>query len=167
MAMRDALLPEFDHEMANTRKCLERIPDDRLEWRPHPKSWTMKSIGTHLAKVPLWGSKIPATESVDMPAAGGAEWAATCENRADILAMFDRNVAAARAAIASLDDAALMAQWTFTWNGHPVMQVPRVAALRTFVFSHIIHHRGQFTMYLRLCDLPMPGLYGPSADEAM
>ena len=167
MAIRDALLPEFDHEMANTRKCLERIPDDRLAWRPHAKSWTFLSIGTHLAKLPLWGATIAGTEAVDMPAGAGPGWAAECHSRADILAMFDANAAAARAGIAGLDDAAMMTPWTFHYNGRVVMQMPRVAALRTLLFSHMIHHRGQFTMYLRLNDVPMPGLYGPSADEGM
>jgi uncharacterized damage-inducible protein DinB len=167
MAMKDALLPEFDHEMANTRKCLERIPDDRLDWRPHAKSSTFLALGTHLAKVPLFGAQIAGTVTVDMPGAAGPEWATTCHSRADILAMFDRNVAAARSAIAGLDDGAMMTTWSFLWNGQPVMQVPRVAALRTFLFSHLIHHRGQFTMYLRLNDIPMPGMYGPSADEKM
>ncbi len=167
MAITDALLPEFDHEMASTRKCLERIPEGQLEWRPHPKSWTFKAIGVHLARIPAWGSKIAATESVDMPGDAGPEFAEECHSVAEILAAFDRNAAAGRAAIARLDDAAMMTPWTFNWNGRAVMQMPRAAALRTLVYSHTIHHRGQFTMYLRLCDLPMPGLYGPSADEAM
>lgn len=167
MAIRDALLPEFDHEMANTRKCLERLPDDRLDWRPHAKSQPFLSLGTHLAKVPLFGAQIAGTTSVNFPGEAGPGWAEACHSRADVLAAFDRNVASARAAIAGLDDAAMLTPWAFNWNGHQVMQVPRVAALRTFVFSHIIHHRGQFTMYLRLNDIPMPGMYGPSADEAM
>jgi len=166
MTIAQALLPEFDHEMANTRKTLERIPDDKLDWRPHEKSFDMRAMLTHMANMPKWSVMTINESSFDMEPEGEEpikeEPVETVEGA---LEMFDANVAAAREAIANASDETLMASWSLLKAGEEVLTFPKVAVLRSFIMNHMIHHRGQLTVYLRLNDLPLPALYGPSADE--
>ncbi len=166
MTIAQALLPEFDHEMANTRKTLERIPDDKLDWRPHEKSFDMRAMLTHMANMPKWSVMTINESSFDMEPEGEEpikeEPVETVEGA---LEMFDANVAAAREAIANASDETLMASWSLLKAGDEVLTFPKVAVLRSFIMNHMIHHRGQLTVYLRLNDLPLPALYGPSADE--
>jgi len=166
MTIAQALLPEFDHEMANTRKALERIPDDKLDWRPHEKSFDMRAMLTHMANMPKWSVMTINESSFDMEPEGEEpikeEPVETVEGA---LEMFDANVAAAREAIANASDETLMASWSLLKAGEEVLTFPKVAVLRSFIMNHMIHHRGQLTVYLRLNDLPLPALYGPSADE--
>jgi uncharacterized damage-inducible protein DinB len=166
MAIVDALLPEFDHEMANTRRVLERIPEDRLRWRPHAKSFTMGELATHVATLPSWVSETLGKTELDL-APGGVPAPRTKEagSRAELLERFDRHVAAARTALAGASDAAMFQTWSLLQNGKTILAMPRAAVLRGFVISHLIHHRAQLTVYLRMNDVPLPGLYGPSADE--
>jgi uncharacterized damage-inducible protein DinB len=166
MAISKAMLPEFDYEMANTRKTLERIPDDKFDWKPHTKSMTMGGLATHLANLPTWAVRAVKHESFDMAPPGEApSRTAQANSRSEVLDTFDKNVAEARAAIAEASDEELMKKWSLLSGGQTVMTLPRIAVLRSFVMNHSIHHRGQMSVYLRLNDLPVPGLYGPSADE--
>ena len=162
MAIAQSLLPEFDQEMASTRKTLERIPDDKWDYKPHPKSGTMGWYAGHLANLPSWPIFTIAQDELDL--AGPFEMPST-KNRQEVLAVFDKNVAEARKAIAGASDQELMKTWTLKKSGQTLMSLPKVAVLRGFVMNHIIHHRGQLTVYLRLNDIPVPALYGPSGDE--
>jgi uncharacterized damage-inducible protein DinB len=163
MAIKDGLLAEFDHEMATTRKLLDRVPDDRLAWKPHAKSRTLAGICTHLANLPNWGGIILNESSYDLASAPQA--AEDRRSRADILAVFDDAVRHARE---SLDrtDAELVAPWTLRRSGQEIFTMPRAAAFRTFALYHLVHHRGQLSVYLRLNDVAVPAMYGPSADES-
>ena len=165
MPIGSSLLAEFEHEMAGTRKTIDRIPEDKLRWRPHAKSATMGRLATHLAELAGFASLALQSESFDMRPAGVALPVHELPSRAAILELFDRNVAAAGAAIAAAGDAEWTAPWTLLANGQAVFTLPRMAVVRNSVLNHSIHHRAQLTVYLRLNDLAVPALYGPSADE--
>jgi uncharacterized damage-inducible protein DinB len=163
MAIVDLLLPEFDHEMGVTRRLLERVPDGRFDWKPHAKSMSLGGLATHVAQIPYWGRVIFEQDGFDMGADDAqAPMAAT---RAELLARFDSHVADTRQRLAGKGDAEMMAPWTFRKQGRVVFTMPRVAAARSFLLNHSIHHRGQLSVYLRLNDVPVPPIYGPSADE--
>ena len=163
MAISEALLPEFDHETANTRKTLERIPDDKLAFKPHPKSPAMAWLGGHLANILNWAVATIHLNSVDVGAPFPQPPLPT--SRQQILDTFDANRAAARAAIAATSDACWMEPWSLVNGEKTIFKLPRIAAVRAFILNHSIHHRAQLTVYLRLNDVPVPALYGPSADE--
>jgi uncharacterized damage-inducible protein DinB len=166
MPINQALLPEFDHEMANTRRALERVPEDKSGWKPHEKSMTLGRLATHVAELSSWVPTTLESESFDFAPPGAPPFQPkTAASRADLLEMFDKNVAAARAAIAAASDLQLMARWSLLNGGKTVFSMPRIAVLRSMVMNHMIHHRGQLAVYLRLNDVPVPALYGPSADE--
>ena len=168
MPISESLLYEFDHEMANTRKMLERVPDDRLDWRPHAKSWNMVALATHVAFIPGWTVDTIEKDSLDFAPPGAPPYQnPVASSKADLLAKFDRNVAAARAALAGASDEHLAKPWTLLAGGHEIFTMPRTVVLRSFVLNHGIHHRAQLGLYLRLNDVPVPGMYGPSADESM
>jgi uncharacterized damage-inducible protein DinB len=160
--MVDALLPEFDHEMTTTRKLLERVPDDRLAWKPHDKSMSIGALATHLSNLPWWGEMTLTRPEFDVASVGPQ---AEATSRAQILETFDRHVAATRAARSASSDAELMAPWALKREGHTIFSMPRASVWRSFVLSHVVHHRGQLSVYLRLLDIPVPSIYGPSADE--
>lgn len=167
MALSAALLPEFDHEMAGVRKTLERIPEDKLDWTPHEKSMSFRGLATHVSNMPRWATMTMVEESFDMAPEGGEQIKEEpVDSVADALAKLDENVAAARAAIAEASDEAMMTPWALLSGGHEIFKMPRVAVLRSMIMNHLIHHRGQLTVYLRLNDVPLPALYGPSADES-
>lgn len=157
-----ALLPEFDHEMQTTRRTLERVPEDKLTWKPHQKSMTMGQLATHLATLNHWAEAILGTESFDVSTAPPNP---ELKSRSEILAAFDTNTANARKAIAAATDGELLKPWSLVSAGKTVFSLPRVATLRSFILSHGIHHRGQLSVYLRLNNVPVPSIYGPSADE--
>jgi len=165
MGLSDALLPEFDQEMANTRKTLERVPDDKFDWKPHQKSSPMGDLSTHLANLPNWASVTIDQDSLDLAPNGEVVRASPLKSRAEVLELFDKNVVAARTAIAGASDEHLFKPWTLLSNGKTILTLPRAAVLRSFVMNHIIHHRAQLGVYLRLNDVPVPSIYGPSADE--
>ena len=166
MSLSQTLLPEFEHEMANTRKVLERIPEDKLNWKVHPKSNTIGWVGMHLAEIPGWVDKALNEDSVDVAPVGGQPYRTpVATSRQDILERFDKNVAAARATIAAASDEQFMKSWSLLMGGKVLFTLPRAAVLRSFVLSHSIHHRAHLCVYLRLNDVPVPALYGPSADE--
>jgi uncharacterized damage-inducible protein DinB len=166
MAISASLLPEFDQEMANTRKALERVPDDKLGWKPHEKSMSMGGLATHLANLPIWAVLTINQDSLDLePPGGGSLRVEEKRSRREILEDFDKNVTAARDAVAGASDEELLKPWTLLKGGVTLMTLPKIVVLRSFVMNHVIHHRGQFTVYLRLNDVPVPSIYGPSADE--
>jgi len=163
MPLVDALLPEFDHEMTTTRKVIERVPEDKFDWKPHAKSFSLGALATHLANLPTWGTETLTKSEIDLPAAQPP--LAALPSKIELMAVFDRNVAAARAALAGKTDAELLAIWSLKRGGKTLFSMPKTAVLRSFVLSHVIHHRGQLSVYLRLLDVPVPSIYGPSADE--
>ena len=165
MGLSESLLPEFDNEMKNTRKTLERVPDDKFAWKPHEKSFAMGALAGHLANLPSWGSLTIGSDSFDMSPGGEPLKQQPLNSGKDVLAMFDDNVAKTRSAIVGASDQDLFKPWTLMSNGKTLMTMPKIAVLRNFVMNHMIHHRAQLGVYLRLNDIPVPSIYGPSADE--
>ena len=163
MPLVDALLPEFDREMGTTRKLLERLPDDRFQWKPHARSFSLGELATHVATLPTWGEETLKHSELDV---GDGPRPPALPSKIDVLATFDRNTVNARSALAGKTDAELMATWTLKRNGKTLFSLPKTMVLRSFVLSHLIHHRGQLSVYLRLLDVSVPSIYGPSADEA-
>ncbi|MEW6320587.1 MAG: DinB family protein [Acidobacteriota bacterium] len=166
MALIDALLPEFDREMGVTRKLLERVPDGQFAWRPHEKSMTLGRLAEHLAELPMWLSMTLTTGGLEMTV-GRPEGYRSPATREAVLAMFDANVKAARAQLTGKTDAELLAPWTLTQGGKEVFTMPKASVIRGFVLNHLIHHRGQLSVYLRMQGAVLPSIYGPSGDEAM
>lgn len=166
MALSNALLPEFDHEMANTRKVLERVVEEKFDWKPHPKSPTLGWLANHLANLPTWATTTIAQDAFDTaPPDGPAPQPPAATSRQAVLDRFDESVRTARAAIAGASDRHLTSPWTLLQGGKTLFSLPRVAVLRSFVMNHMIHHRAQLGVYLRLNDVPVPTIYGPTADE--
>lgn len=163
MALIDALLPEFDHEMATTRTVLERVPEEQLDWTPHAKSFSLGVLAAHVATLPTWAAGTMNRTEIELDP--NQPPPAALPSRRDLLAAFDGNVANARAALAGRTDAELMAMWSLRRGGRTLFTMPRATVLRSFVLNHLVHHRGQLTVYLRLLDVPVPSIYGPSADE--
>jgi uncharacterized damage-inducible protein DinB len=162
MLLIDALLPEFDREMTLTRRLLERVPEDRFDWKPHPKSMSLGALSTHLANLPVWAEVTARQTTFDLAGQPPREPAAS---RQELLATFDRNVAQAREALVGRTDAELLAPWTLKSGSHTIFTMPKTSVLRSMVLNHLVHHRGQLSVYLRLHDVPLPSIYGPSADE--
>lgn len=164
MAIRDALLPEFDHEMGTTRRLLERTPAAEFAWTPHEKSFNLGQLAGHVANIPHWTGAILEHTIFDVLSVGDTRPRAP-ESVASLLSQFDATVAAARSGIAAAVDPDMLTPWTFKRGEQVMFTMPRIAALRTFVMNHLIHHRGQLSVYLRLKNVPLPAMYGPSADE--
>lgn len=162
MAIKDGLMAEYDHEMGTTRKLLERVPEDKLAWKPHVKSMSLGGLATHLGNIPNWGSRILNETFFDL--AGAPPNLAELPSRAAILQSFDASTKQARGAL-DKTDAELMAMWALKRGGQEMFAMPRIAAFKSFVVNHMIHHRGQLSVYLRLNDVPVPPIYGPTADE--
>ena len=168
MAVRDSLLPEFDHEMAVTRRVLERLPEAHWAWKPHEKSFDLGGLAAHVARIPRWGRSILDGDSYDLDceSAPGTPVAPPA-NLNGVLETFDKHVGELRRQLVDRTDAELMAPWALKRGPQLVMSMPRLTALRSFVLHHLLHHRGQLTVYLRLQDVPLPPLYGSTADERM
>jgi uncharacterized damage-inducible protein DinB len=168
MAIKDALLADFDHEMGTTRRLLERLPDDRLSWKPHARSMSLGGLATHLSNIPTWAGAILNEPSYDLagPLQEGASRPHIPErtSRAEILAAFDATVKQSRGWM-DRSDAEYNDRWTLKRAGQEIFSMPRVSAFRSFVLHHLIHHRGQLSVYLRLNDVKVPAIYGPTADE--
>ncbi|HEY7784132.1 MAG TPA: DinB family protein [Pyrinomonadaceae bacterium] len=166
MAISDSLLPEFDQEMNGTRRTLERVPDDRFAWKPHEKSTAMGGLATHLSNLPTWVIYTLKQDSLDLaPGGKPLPQMEVAKSTEDLLKTFDENIKNARAAIAEASDEELFKPWSLLQNGQMLLTLPKVAVLRSFVMNHNIHHRAQLGVYLRLNDIPVPSIYGPSADE--
>ena len=164
--MAEMMLEHFTTVMAGTRKALERVPFDKAEWAPHEKSMTLGRLAGHLAEAPSWGVSILTSEELDMSPEGGEGYKPPVfESLDDIVAAFDQGVANIETALPGLPDEALAQHWSLKSGGEEIMGGPRGVFFQNMVTSHIIHHRGQLSVYLRLCDVPVPGMYGPSADE--
>lgn len=166
MTYAELILPEFDQEMASTRKVLERIPDDKLDWKAHEKSHTIGWNAAHLAEIPGWVEPTLTQLEWDIAPIGGEPYRTPhLTSRQAILELFDRNVATARKAIAAAPDAEMPKTWSLLMGGKAILSMPRSAVMRSFVLNHTIHHRAHLLVYLRLNDVPVPGVYGPSGDE--
>jgi uncharacterized damage-inducible protein DinB len=158
------LFADVEGELASTRRLLEAVPTDRLDWRPHAKSWSLGELAAHVTNLPHWQASILEQDSYDLAASGPRRSAPA--SREALLADFDGAAAHLRGAMAALPDDALARPWTLRNGEHVIMSAPKAVMARTMGVSHLAHHRGQLTVYLRLLDLPVPGLYGPSADES-
>jgi uncharacterized damage-inducible protein DinB len=164
MAIKDALLPEFDHEMGTTRRLLERTPAAEFAWKPHDKSFSLGQLASHVSNIPHWCDLILKTTVFDVLSADDIR-PKPPETVNDLLTHFEQTVTAARAGLVASSDAEMLTPWTFKRGEHVVFTMPRVAAIRSFVMNHLIHHRGQLSVYLRLKNVPLPSIYGPTADE--
>jgi uncharacterized damage-inducible protein DinB len=168
MPINQSLLPEFDQEMAKTRETLARVPMEAFDWRPHEKSFAMGELANHIARLLGWGAETMRTEALDLePPEGDLPAPPIARTTEDLLALFDKGSTHFRQALEEGTDEAFLAPWTLLKGGNPLFTLPRVAVIRNMILNHIIHHRGQLTVYLRMNDAPVPALYGPSADEAM
>jgi uncharacterized damage-inducible protein DinB len=165
MALTDALVPEFDHEMATTRRVLERVPEAQFAWKPHDKSMSLGELSNHLAHIPFWCTATLRAPSLDLATIEDDARRKNPDSHEALLLGFDQRVTAARALLANTTDAELMAPWTLKQDDQEFFTMPRMMVLRSFVLNHTIHHRGQLTVYLRLNNVPVPPVYGPTADE--
>lgn len=167
MLIRELLLPEFDQEMAKTRKTLERVPEDKFGWKPHAKSFSTIQLATHIANMIGWTVDTMTKDSFDIAPPGAPPYKEEpAASRKELLDKFDKGVAGARAAMASGSDEAFMKPWSLLAGGQTLFTMPRYNCIRDFVLNHVIHHRAQLGVYLRLNDVPVPAVYGPSADES-
>ena len=162
MTIAENLLPEFDQEMANTRKMLERVSEDKLTWKPHEKSMDLGSLASHVAEMAGWMVPAIKQSAFEVPADYRPFVA---RSRRELLETLDKNVAAAREALSGVTDEHLMQPWSLIMGGQTAFSMPRTAVIRTMLINHMIHHRGQLSVYLRLNNIAVPGMYGPSADE--
>jgi uncharacterized damage-inducible protein DinB len=155
---------DLDHELKSTRRILERLPDEHLGWRPHERSMTLGGLATHITNLPFYGTTIITEEGFDVASRPPSQ---VLESREAILEAFDRSAVALREAAAGATDEGMQGSWTLRAGEREMFSRPRLGVLRGFALSHLIHHRGQLTVYLRLLDVPVPGLYGQSADDKL
>ena len=166
MAIAENMLPEFDHEMATTRTVLERVPEAKADWKPHPRAISLGDLAAHLASIPTWASvTLERTEFDTNPPDGRRAAAPSFASSAQLLEAYDAAVDAARRLLAGTSDGAFMVQWTWKSGGRSMFSMPRAVVFRSFVLNHAVHHRGQLTVYLRLLDVPVPSIYAPTADS--
>jgi uncharacterized damage-inducible protein DinB len=165
MPIKDLLLPEYDNEIVTTRHVLERYPDDRAEWKPHPKSFAMGHLAQLVARLPGWTALMMTQTELDIAPKDGPTMKYTFEKRETLLAEFDKNAAAGRKALEEAKDEDFDVPWTLKSGGHPISTMSRYQMLRSGVLNHLVHHRAQLGVYLRLVDVPVPVMYGPTADE--
>ncbi len=166
MNLKDFFLDELEREGALTRKAVERVPDNRTDWKPHPKSMPLGYLSTLVAKMPAWVAMTIDYDEFDIKAPAASEFSpSVVATSSELVELLDKNVARARAALEKTTDEHLMKPWRFLVGGHLVSQDPRYVVLRDSMFNHLAHHRGQLTVYLRLNDAAVPSIYGPTADE--
>lgn len=166
MSISASLLPGFDQESIGTRKTLERIPANKFDYKPHEKSMSMIHLATHVANMLNWGTTVLTQDSFDFQPVGSEPYKEEpAKSVEELLATYDKNAAAFRAALAVATDEQLMANWSLLVGGKTLFSMPRITCLQSMVFNHTIHHRAQLCVYLRMNDVPVPALYGPSADE--
>lgn len=166
MPIRDTFLPEFEHEMTTTRKTLERVPEDKVDWKPHDSSMAMGRLAGHIAEMCGFAAATLQGDSLDFAPPGGTPMQPTVmKSRQQLLDLFDKNVASARAAISKASDEDLQKVWTLMNGGKTFFAMPRIQVLRSMILNHVIHHRGQLSVYLRMNQVPVPSIYGPSGDE--
>ena len=165
MPLHDLLLPEFDTEIATTRKVIERVPDDHIEWRPHAKSFPMGHLAQLVAMIPGWTFHLLTKTEFDIAPREGPSAVYRFLPVEQLLLLFDKNVAEARPLVEKVSDVALQEPWTLRAAGREVSTMPRYMAYRTLLLNHLVHHRAQLGVYLRLTEQPVPQMYGPTADE--
>ena len=161
MRMVDPMIAELEQEAETTRRVLERIPEDRLGWRPHPKSMSLGQLALHIATTPGGVAQVAAADSMERPQFERPE----PKSRREVLDALAQSVAAALEFLRGLDDARASQSWTMTLEGKPVFSMPRISVVRSIMLNHWYHHRGEMQVYLRLLDVPLPSVYGPTADE--
>ncbi len=161
MRLGDSILMEIDQEAQTTRKVLEQVPEDKLSWRPHPKSYSLGQLALHIASSPASVAAAAVPDTFERPNLTQAE----PKSQKEILDVFSQSLEATKTTLRKMDDAKLISTWNLTKNGKVVMSIPRIAFLRSILMNHAYHHRGQLSVYLRLLDIPVPSIYGPSADE--
>jgi uncharacterized damage-inducible protein DinB len=162
MSATAALIQEFDQECRTTRRVLERVPSDKLAWKPHAKSMSLGQLAMHVASAPGHITDWALQDATEMSGGASPEAASTAE----VLAAHDASATRTKETLSKLGDAGLGAMWTMKMpNGATVMAMPKAALVRSIAFNHVYHHRGQLSVYLRLLDVPVPSIYGPSADE--
>jgi uncharacterized damage-inducible protein DinB len=167
MFIAESILPEFDHETATTRLLLERVPESRASWKPHDKSMTLGQLAIHIATLPQWAPiTLKQTEFDTNPPGGNPYSTPSFESLAHMLKIYDDGVVAARAMLAATTDGEFLVPWTLKNGGQSMFSMPRASVFRTFVLNHAVHHRGQLSVYLRLCDVALPNIYGPTADSS-
>jgi uncharacterized damage-inducible protein DinB len=158
------LLGEFDVEAANTRKMLERFPSEKTDWKPHDKSFSMSALAGHVATLPNFATEIAGSDRMDMKP--GDHKPFLPKTKAELVERFEAESKKAREALAKMPEADLEKNWAFYYDGTKYIDQPKFEVLRSFYFNHLVHHRGQLTVYYRENGVPVPGLYGPSADES-
>ena len=163
MSISDAMVQEFLQESATTRKLLERVPVNKLEWKPHEKSMSFGRLASHVSEIPQWGDIIVNQEAFDMGASNYTPM--TFDNREELLGSFQKNADNFVEILKGKADEHLFAPWRLKEGEKVLVDLPRVAALRGLILNHIVHHRGQLSVYLRFQNVPLPSIYGPSADE--
>ncbi len=161
MRLADTIVAELDQEAQTTKRVLERIPEDKLGWRPHPRSFSLGQLAMHIASVPGGIAAAMVPDTMEVPSFAQAE----AKSRQEILDTFSKSMATAKDTLKGMDDARLGSTWSLVRNGKAVMTMPRIAVVRSIMLNHVYHHRGQLSVYLRMLDVPLPSIYGPSADE--
>ncbi|GAA4438667.1 DinB family protein [Bremerella cremea] len=166
MSLCQTVFCDFETELANTRKTLERVPNDKWDWKINEKSNTIGWVAGHLAEIPGWAVSTWTKDELDFNPPGGPGYSPTAVSNCDeVLALFDKNAAAAKEAIADIQEADLGKPWSLLSGGEVLFTMPKIAVMRTFVINHIVHHRAILTVYYRVNGVPVPALYGPSGDE--
>jgi uncharacterized damage-inducible protein DinB len=163
MKYSDAMVQEFFHESQTTKRLLERVPEDKLSWKPHEKSMPLGRLATHVTEIPQWAEAIVNQDSLDMATVDFKP--VILESRQKVLESLQKNLDKFAEVLGGKDDEVVMASWKLKEGDKVLMDMPRAAAIRGFIISHVIHHRGQLSVYLRENDVPIPSIYGPSADE--
>ncbi len=163
MALNHSLSAELEQEGANTRKMLERVPAEHFDWKPHEKSFSLGRLATHVAELPSWVGYTVKADELDF---GTMDYKApTINNSSDLMQLFEENLAKAKEDLRDVSDETLMKNWTLRNKDNVYFTMPKIAVLRSMVLNHIVHHRAQLSVYLRLLNIPVPGMYGPTADE--
>lgn len=162
MTISQMLLPEFDQEMASTRKLLACLPEDKLDYQPHGKSMKLGRLAAHMAEMPGWLAMLPGRDKLEIT----PDWKPfVATSREQLLSFFDDNAAKGRAALAGMSDEEFAENWSLIFMGRTAFTMPKSAVTRSIILNHVIHHRGQLGVYFRLNDVAFPGMYGPSADD--
>jgi uncharacterized damage-inducible protein DinB len=161
MSLADSFLQEIEQEAQTTKRVLDRVPADKLAWKPHPKSFSLGQLALHIASVPASVTAAATQDTFEAPGFSQPE----PRNRQEIFDTFGASLQSARYSLKKMDDFRLTSTWTLTRNGKTLMAIPRVAFLRSILMNHLYHHRGQLSVYLRILEVPVPSIYGPSADE--
>jgi len=161
MRLADSILMEMDQEAQTTKRVLDRVPGDKLTWKPHVKSFSLGQLALHIASVPASVTAAAVPDTFEAPGFSQGQ----PKNRQEVLDTFSQSLASAKETLAKMDDARLVSMWSLTRNGRTLMSIPRIAFLRSILMNHLYHHRGQLSVYLRMLEVPVPSIYGPSADE--